>query len=218
LWLEETIAKLKADDFQNLDIENLIEELEGLAGRDRRELESRLNRLIEIRRFRFEDAEQVAALFHHTVREVNRADYSLSQVQAWAPDDLGFRNWAEVCRNRITYVADLQSVIVGFGELVENLVTNSLVTNSNLEGVTPNHGYIDCFYCHHQYQRLGIGTRLYQTIEATALDLGMTHLTVAASITARPFFERMGFVVQQSQYVNCRGEVFLNYLMAKNLP
>ncbi|MFN9649830.1 MAG: DUF29 domain-containing protein, partial [Pseudanabaena sp.] len=47
LWLEETIAKLKAGDFQNLDVENLIEELEGLAGRDRREVESRLTRLIE---------------------------------------------------------------------------------------------------------------------------------------------------------------------------
>ncbi len=172
-----------------------------MAGRDRRELESRLTRLMKIRRFQFEDAEQVAALFHHTVREVNRADYSLSQVQAWAPDDLGFRNWAEVCGNRITYMADLQGVIVGFGELVENL----------------NHGCIDCFYCHHQYQRLGIGTRLYQTIEATALDLGMTYLTVAASVTARPFFARMGFMVQRSQYVHCRGEVFLNYVMAKAL-
>ena len=47
LWLEEAIAKLKCGDFHNLDIENLVEELEGLAGRDRRELESRLTRLIE---------------------------------------------------------------------------------------------------------------------------------------------------------------------------
>ena len=47
LWLEEAIAKLKAGDFQNLDVENLIEELEGLAGRDRRELENRLTTLLE---------------------------------------------------------------------------------------------------------------------------------------------------------------------------
>ncbi len=47
LWLEEAIAKLKAGDFQNLDVENLIEELEGLAGRDRRELKRRLTTLIE---------------------------------------------------------------------------------------------------------------------------------------------------------------------------
>jgi hypothetical protein len=47
LWLEEAIAKLKVGDFQNLDVENLIEELEGLAGRDRRELKRRLTTLIE---------------------------------------------------------------------------------------------------------------------------------------------------------------------------
>ena len=47
LWLETAIAQLKTGDLQNLDIENLIEELEGLAGRDRRELQSRLKRLIE---------------------------------------------------------------------------------------------------------------------------------------------------------------------------
>lgn len=33
LWLEEAITQLKTGDFQNLDIENLVEELEGLAGR-----------------------------------------------------------------------------------------------------------------------------------------------------------------------------------------
>jgi hypothetical protein len=47
LWLETTIAQLKAGDFHNLDVENLIEELEGLAGRDRREIDSRLIVLIE---------------------------------------------------------------------------------------------------------------------------------------------------------------------------
>jgi Domain of unknown function DUF29 len=47
LWLEETIAQLKRGDLQNIDIEHLIEELEGLAGRDRRELKSRLQTLLE---------------------------------------------------------------------------------------------------------------------------------------------------------------------------
>ena len=47
LWLETAIAQLKAGDFQNLDIENLIEELEGLSGNHKREVETRLIRLIE---------------------------------------------------------------------------------------------------------------------------------------------------------------------------
>jgi hypothetical protein len=47
LWVEDTIAKLKAGDFQNLDIESLIEEIEGVTNSDKREIESRLKRLIE---------------------------------------------------------------------------------------------------------------------------------------------------------------------------
>ena len=47
LWLEIAIAQLKAGDFNNLDVENLIEELEGLSGSHKREVETRLKRLIE---------------------------------------------------------------------------------------------------------------------------------------------------------------------------
>ena len=47
LWLETAIAQLKTGDFHSLDVENLVEELEGLAGRDRRELSNRLKTLIE---------------------------------------------------------------------------------------------------------------------------------------------------------------------------
>jgi hypothetical protein len=47
LWLELVISQLRSGDLQNVDIENLIEELEGLAGRDKREVASRLKTLIE---------------------------------------------------------------------------------------------------------------------------------------------------------------------------
>ncbi len=47
LWLAETISQLKSQNFEQLDMENLIEELEGLASRDRRELESRIATLLE---------------------------------------------------------------------------------------------------------------------------------------------------------------------------
>ncbi len=47
LWLETVISQLRSGDLQSVDIENLIEELEGLAGRDKREIVSRLKTLIE---------------------------------------------------------------------------------------------------------------------------------------------------------------------------
>ena len=46
-WLETTIAQLRQDDWQSIDRDNLIEELQGLANRDRRELQQRLKVLLE---------------------------------------------------------------------------------------------------------------------------------------------------------------------------
>ncbi len=153
---------------------------------------------MQIRQFEPQDAEPIARLFHETVRQVNIRDYSSEQVQAWAPDNLYFRNWAAVCANRFTYVADMRGIIVGFGELETN-------------------GHIDCFYCHKDYQRCGVGRQIYQAIAVKALELTLDCLFVEASITAKPFFQRMGFSVVKAQQVNCRGQVLINYQMEKVL-
>jgi len=47
LWSEDTAAKLKARDFENLDFENLIEEVESLGRSDRKELFNRLMVIFE---------------------------------------------------------------------------------------------------------------------------------------------------------------------------
>ena len=46
LWVEDTVSKLKGRKFDHLDLENLIEEIESLARRDRRELKNRLDVLL----------------------------------------------------------------------------------------------------------------------------------------------------------------------------
>nr|WP_228021236.1 GNAT family N-acetyltransferase [Romeria gracilis] len=130
--------------------------------------------MITIRLFKVEDAEPIARLFHQTVREVNVRDYSASQVRAWAPDDIHFRDWAKICSNRFTYVADDSGVIAGFGELESN-------------------GHIDCFYCHKDYQRRGVGSQLYRAIEAKAAELAVDRLFTEASISAKPFLNAWDF-------------------------
>jgi hypothetical protein len=45
-WCEDAVAKLRARDVEGLDFDSLIEEIEGLAGRDRREVVSRLDVLL----------------------------------------------------------------------------------------------------------------------------------------------------------------------------
>lgn len=46
-WLEQTLEQLRAKDFGNLDLENLIEEIESLGKRDKRSISSYLMRLCE---------------------------------------------------------------------------------------------------------------------------------------------------------------------------
>lgn len=146
--------------------------------------------MITVRLFEPQDAEPIAQLFHGTVREVNVRDYSTDQVRAWAPDDICFRDWDVVCASRFTYVADDQGTIAGFGELEPN-------------------GHIDCFYCHKDYQCRGVGRQIYQAIEAKAMELSLSRLFVEASITAKLFFQRMGFAVVKAQTVTC-GVKFLS--------
>jgi len=47
LWTQETVAKLKARDFENVDLDNLFEEIESLGKSERKEIKSRLTVLLE---------------------------------------------------------------------------------------------------------------------------------------------------------------------------
>lgn len=47
LWLEQTVADLRSQNFHNLDLKNLIEEIESLDKRDKRAIDSYLRHLLE---------------------------------------------------------------------------------------------------------------------------------------------------------------------------
>ena len=158
-----------------------------------------MNEGVIVRLFQPDDVEQIAQLFHDTVRQINIKDYSIAQVKAWSPDNLYFRDWLNICSDRFTYVAEQNNKILGFGELEPN-------------------GHIDCFYVHYQYQNRGIGAQIYRAIEDKAKQLNLSCLYTEASITARPFFAGKGFIKLKKQQVVCREEEFINYSMKKALP
>ena len=154
--------------------------------------------MLQIRLFQPEDEAQVAELFQQTVRKINIQHYSEEQVRAWSPDNIYFRNWAEVCSSKFTYIAEKNNQILGFAEL-----------NGD--------GYIDCFYVHHLYQRQQVGSKLYQAIEIKAQESNLIRLYTEASITAKPFFINCGFREIKQQQVVCRGQKITNFLMEKLL-
>lgn len=137
-------------------------------------------------------------LFYDTVHEINICDYTQEQVDTWAPENMSYETWVEKLQTKLTYVVEENGQIVGFGQLESD-------------------GHIDCFYCHNEYQRKGIGSMLLNHIEKTARALGIKRLFTEASITAKLFFQILGFSVIREQQVERRGVYFRNFAMEKLL-
>ncbi len=155
---------------------------------------------VEIRDAAAGDAAAIADLFHHTILNVNIADYSRAQVEAWArpgPEPDRWEGRIAAGENvRQTFVAVRGERVLGFAEF---------------EG----DGHIDTLYVHHEFQDCGIASRLLERIEAEARRLGLTRLYTEASITAEPFFRKRGFSVVTPQLVETHGQTFRNYRMEK---
>jgi Domain of unknown function DUF29 len=61
-WIEQTVELLKARRFDELDVENLIDELESMSKRDRREIVSRLKVLLmHLLKWRYQPARRCAS-------------------------------------------------------------------------------------------------------------------------------------------------------------
>ncbi len=154
--------------------------------------------MIALRPYRPEDAPLLLALFRDTIRRVNSRDYSPDQIAAWACDDIDLVKWTERFTGRFVPVAEADGRPVGFAELESN-------------------GHIDRVYVSADHQGQGIAQRLLAAVVAEARRVGLTRLYSEVSITARPFFEKQGFVVLAEQVVNCRGVELVNYRMERLL-
>lgn len=155
-----------------------------------------------IRKFKNADARQIVMLFFDTIHSVNIQDYTQEQVNAWAPPLLDNEQDARVTRftkslgECISYVADNDGMITGFADITEG-------------------GHLDFMYVHKDYQRQGVASALLGILEEVAISLGVQQIWANVSITAKPFFERHGYVIVQPQTVNIRGVSMNNFKMAK---
>ena len=151
---------------------------------------------MRVRTYEISDTKQIVKLFYDTVHEVNIRDYTKAQVDAWAPANIDLETWTKSLNSKYTFVAEEADKILGFGELEAS-------------------GHIDCFYCHKDFQRQGVGRIILGKIDAKARSLGIKKLYTEASITAKTFFESQGFMVVKKQEVERRGQKLINFAMEK---
>ncbi|MEC7838609.1 MAG: GNAT family N-acetyltransferase [Chlamydiota bacterium] len=155
--------------------------------------------LILIRNYEPEDVQDLASIYYNTIHEVNSDDYNEEQLNAWAPkSSRNSDRWLKKFAKTKPLVAISQGKIVGFAELLHT-------------------GYIDCFYVHHQWNRQGVGAALMKAIHSEALEQKIGRLFANVSITAKPFFEKHGFIVDTKQTVSLNNVDFINYKMEKHL-
>ena len=156
---------------------------------------------MEISKYRESDLEEIVDLFLDTVHEINRKDYSLAQLNAWAPYERRqeiIESWQKTLREHISYVARCEHKIVGFADLTLD-------------------GLINRIYVHKDYQNRGIAKKLLFELEEEAYQLGLIHLDTMASTTAVPFFQHEGYDIV-SEEIAIRNQIALqNFHMRKEL-
>lgn len=154
--------------------------------------------MLEIRRFESGDEETLRTIFYYTVRKICINDYTDAQVSAWAPNIYVAEDWNKKIALLNPFVVLLDGQVVGYADLQPD-------------------GYVDHFFCHWQHQGKGVGTALMQQLIAEGARNFNHRLYANVSLTAKPFFERHGFIVAKQQSVDIRGQTLTNFLMEKDL-
>lgn len=152
--------------------------------------------LIEIRGYIESDAEVLWTLFFNTIRKVNRRDYSQQQVEAWAGDSFDSEYWTKRMNGLSPFVAEIDGVIVGYTDLQST-------------------GLIDHFFCHHEYQGKGVGRALMNHVLEVGQSRGIHRYYSEVSITARPFYEHLGFHFVKEEIAEMNGQKLKYNLMEK---
>lgn len=152
---------------------------------------------VHIRPYEAADAEATLAVFVAAITITAAHDYSASQVLAWArPWDRDTVSWHEAMSARKSVVAVLRGDVVGFSDVQSD-------------------GYIDMMFVSPEHACQGIATALLTAVEVRAEALGARRLWANVSITARPFFEAHGFVVDAQQYPVIGGVTLINFRMSR---
>lgn len=117
-------------------------------------------------------------------------DYTKEQLNVWATGQIDLEMWNQSFQEHFTIVAVDNNLIVGFGDIDKT-------------------GYLDRLYIHSDYQRQGIAAAICDQLEQAVPGTIVTH----ASITARPFFEKRGYIIVKKQEVERQGIFLTNYVM-----
>ena len=144
------------------------------------------------------DVDQITTLFDETVGEINKDDYAADQIRAWQRGKYPRSKWEKRIEDQYFLVALENELVVGFSSMTNN-------------------GFLDTLFVHKDKQRKGIAKKLVVALITYAQKKKFKKIETEGSITAQPFFKKMGFTVIRPQKVDVRGVLLDNFLMEKIL-
>lgn len=144
------------------------------------------------------ELEEMQKLFVETIQSVCKNDYNSEQIEAWISGVKNKERWIEIIEKQFVLLAIINNLIVGFGTLKDK-------------------NYIDLFYIHKDFQRQGIADKILNELELEAKKYNSKIITSDISITAKPYFEKKGFIVKAKQKNKRLNVELINYKMEKEL-
>jgi putative acetyltransferase len=135
-------------------------------------------------------------LFAQSIDELTADDYDEDQRIAWAASAEDAAEFRARLAEALTLVVQLEGEYLGFAALKDNKT-------------------IDMLYVHPDFAGEGVGTALADALEKIAGARGAEAITVDASDTAVPFFERRGYVATQRNSVPREDQWLSNTTMIK---
>lgn len=153
---------------------------------------------MNFRKATISDLPEMKELFVQTIQSVCKNDYNPDQINAWVSGAENTQRWIDVIEKQFVLLAIIENKIAGFGTLKD-------------------YNYIDFFFIHKDFQRQGIANKIFTELELQAKNHYSKIITSDVSITAKPFFEKKGFVVKAQQKNRVKGVEIINYKMEKEL-
>lgn len=146
-----------------------------------------------IRRYETKDLAQILLLFHDTVHNINKADYDEEQLYAWADGRPDPDRWDRSFYEHYSIIAEENGRIIGFGDI-------------------DHKGFIDRLFVHMDHQRKVVASAICEELEKNVIS---DKITVQASVTARPFFEKRGYKVLKQIKAVRKGIALTAFIMEK---
>lgn len=140
--------------------------------------------MIKIRRAQHSDAEAIIDSHVRSIREICAKDYTPEQIEAWSGRKFKPELWWQTIDRDLVWVVELDSKVRGFGHL-------ALMDEESAEVLG--------LYFSPELKGLGAGKELFQVLKTEAQSHQIKKMQLIATITAKTFYEKFGFLQSAGQ-------------------